>query len=289
MQSALTSSSPLKWAALALLTLGLALGTFAVARDRESGPSRAYARYVGSLERKLRLMFDFTRGRNIVIGQAVVAALFLTAGVLFDLPLWYVGVALAAGVPMIYIERKRRERIEAIENQLDGFILTLANALKATPSLGDAFVSVQRLTPPPLQQEIELAAKEIRLGSSLDQALLFMASRIGSRQVDAALSSVLIGRQIGGNMPKILDTMAGSLREMNRLEGVVRTKTAEAKYQLYVLAFTPAVILLAFDAVKDGYFDPLTESVTGFVIIFIAAGLWIASIVTARRILDVDI
>jgi tight adherence protein B len=100
---------------------------------------------------------------------------------------------------------------------------------------------------------------------------------------------VLIGRQIGGNMPKILDTMAGSLREMNRLEGVVRTKTAEAKYQLYVLAFTPAVILLAFDAVKDGYFDPLTESVTGFVIIFIAAGLWIASIVSARRILDVDI
>ncbi len=289
MSSALSSIATLKWAGLGLAVVGLGLGAFAVARDPESGPFRAYTRYVGSLERKLRLMFDFTKGRTIVIGQAAVATVLVFVGVLLDVPLWYVGVVLAAAVPALYVERKRQERILAIENQLDGFIMSLANALKATPSLGDAFVSVQRLTPPPLKQEIELAAKEIRLGSSLEQALLFMASRIGSRQVDAALSSILIGRQIGGNMPKILDTMAGSLREMNRLEGVVRTKTAESKYQLYVLAFTPAVILLAFDAVKDGYFDPLTESVTGYLIILIAAGLWIGSIVSARRIMDVDI
>jgi tight adherence protein B len=191
--------------------------------------------------------------------------------------------------PALYLERKKQERVVAIEEQLDGFILALANALKATPSLGDAFASVQRLVPPPLSLEVELAVKEMRLGSTLDQALLFMAGRIGSRQVDSALSSVLIGRQIGGNLPKILDSTAGSLREMARLEGVVRTKTAEGRAQLWVLAITPGVLILAFDAVKDGYFDPLTESATGFVIIVIGVGLWLASIVTARRILDVDI
>ena len=100
---------------------------------------------------------------------------------------------------------------------------------------------------------------------------------------------MLIGRQIGGNLPKILDSTAGSLREMSRLEGVVRTKTAEGRAQLWVLAITPGVLILAFDAVKDGYFEPLTESATGFVIIVIGVGLWLASIVTARRILDVDI
>ena len=128
----------------------------------------------------------------------------------------------------------------------------------------------------------------MRVGSTLDQAVLFMAGRIGSRRVDSALSA-LIGRQIGGNLPKILDTTAGSLREMARLEGVVRTKTAEGKAQLWVLAVFPIVLMLAFNAVKDGYFDPLTQSVTGYVVVTMALVFWVASLVVARRILDVDI
>jgi tight adherence protein B len=41
--------------------------------------------------------------------------------------------------------------------------------------------------------------------------------------------------------------------------------------------------------VKEGYFDPLTQSVTGYVIIALALVFWIGSLVTARKILDVDI
>jgi tight adherence protein B len=119
--------------------------------------------------------------------------------------------------------------------------------------------------------------------------MLFMAGRIGSRQVDSALSALLIGRQIGGNLPKILDGTAASLREMARLEGVVRSKTAEGKAQLWVLAVFPVVLMLAFNAVKEGYFDPLTQSITGYVVIVLAVVFWISSLVTARTILDVDI
>jgi tight adherence protein B len=241
------------------------------------------------LERKLRLMFIWTSGDLIAAGQAVAIATLGALGLLVGMPYWYALAALVAVVPSVYIERMRRKRVETIEAQLDGFLMALANALKATPSLGDAFTSVQRLIPPPLQQEVELAVKEMRVGSTLEQAILFMAGRIGSRQVDSALSAVLIGRQIGGNLPKILDTTASSLREMSRLEGVVRTKTAEGKAQLRVLAVFPIVLMLAFNAVKEGYFDPLTESVTGYALIALALLFWLASLFTARRILDVDI
>jgi tight adherence protein B len=241
------------------------------------------------LERKLRLMFIWTSGDTIAAAQAVGIAVIVALGVLAGLPYWYAFAALVAVGPSVYIERMRQKRVEAIDEQLDGFLMALANALKATPSLGDAFTSVQRLIPPPLQQEVELAVKEMRVGSTLDQAVLFMAGRIGSRQVDSALSALLIGRQIGGNLPKILDTTASSLREMARLEGVVRTKTAEGKAQLWVLAVFPMVLMLAFNAVKEGYFDPLTQSVAGYAIIAFALVFWVASLVTARRILDVDI
>ena len=49
------------------------------------------------------------------------------------------------------------------------------------------------------------------------------------------------------------------------------------------------VLMLAFSSVKEGYFDPLTVSITGYAIIVISVVCWIASLVTARKILDVDI
>ena len=142
---------------------------------------------------------------------------------------------------------------------------------------------------PPLSQEVELAVKEMRVGTTLDQALLRMAGRIGSRQLDSALSAIIIGRQIGGNLPKILATTAETLREMARLEGVIRSKTAEGKAQMWVLAIFPFLLLLALNAMKEGYFDPLTQSVAGYVVAILAAGFWIASIVVARKVLAVDV
>jgi tight adherence protein B len=278
-----------KYGGMGLLFLGLFAATFLVAGDAEGIPRRLWARYVVFLERKLDRMFIWTSGDTIATGQVAGIGALAALGVIVDLPYWYAFAAIVAAAPAVLIERMRRQRVEAIDQQLDGFLLALANALKATPSLGDAFTSVQRLIPPPLQQEVELAVKEMRVGSTLDQAVLFMAGRIGSRQVDSALSALLIGRQIGGNLPKILDTTASSLREMARLEGVVRSKTAEGKAQLWVLAVFPLVLMLAFNGVKDGYFDPLTESVTGYVVIALGLVFWIASLVVARRILDVDI
>ena len=278
-----------KYGGISLLFLGMLAALTIVIGDAEGMPRRLWARYVVFLERKLRLMFIWTPGNQIAGGQAAGIIVLLALGILIDLPFWWAFALLVAVGPAVYIERLIRQRIEQIEAQLDGFLMALANALKATPSLGDAFSSVQRLIPPPLQQEVELAVKEMRVGSTLDQAMLFMAGRIGSRQVDSALSALLIGRQIGGNLPKILDTTASSLREMARLEGVVRTKTAEGKAQLWVLAVFPMVLMIAFNSVKEGYFDPLTQSVTGYVVIVVALIFWIASLVTARRILDVDI
>lgn len=280
---------PFKWAGVLLFVVGLLGTSFVVVADPEGMPRRYWARYVAYLERKLRLMFIWTPGSAIAIGQVLGLAAILVGYVLFDLPYAYGWVVLVVAGPPAYIEYMRRKRVEQIENQIDMLIMALANALKSTPSLGDAFGSVARLLPPPIKDEVELAVKEMRVGSTLEQAVLFMAGRIGSRIVDSALSAVLIGRQVGGNLPKILETTAGSLREMARLEGVVRTKTAEGKAQLWVLALFPVVFVYLLGSVKQGYFDPLLQGWAGYTILAAALAMWIASLLLARKILRVDI
>jgi tight adherence protein B len=140
-----------------------------------------------------------------------------------------------------------------------------------------------------MRQEVELAIKEMKVGSTLDQALLHMAARVGSRQLDSALSAILIGRQVGGNLPKILETTSATLREMARLEGVIRTKTAEGKMQLWVIGAMPLVLAIALNFSFPGYTDLLTQSVAGYGLSFAISGCWIGSLILARKVLSIDI
>jgi tight adherence protein B len=279
----------LRWSSVMLAFLGLFGIAWAATVDESSIVWRQWTRYTVALERKLRPMFIWTPGRLIGLGQFAVAFLVLMAKVLFDLPLWPLVLLVVGVAPALYIEYIRRQRVAEIERQLDGFLLALANALKSTPSIGAAFQSIVHILQPPIGQEVELAIKEMKVGSTLDQALLHMAARVGSRQLDSALSSVLIGRQVGGNLPKVLETTSATLREMARLDGVLRTKTAEGKMQLYVIGFMPLVLVVLFNNGFPGYLETLTGSMTGYTILFVAAAFWLGGLLLARKVLNIDI
>jgi tight adherence protein B len=279
----------LKYGGIGLTGLGVFLTMWALMSDGTGIIWRYWGRYTSFLERKLRAQFIWTKGGHIALGQVVALLLFLVAHAIIDIPFWWVITILIAVGPAAYVEKLRRDRVEQLEKQLDSFIVSLANALKTTPSIGAAFGSVLEVVQDPIRQEIELALKEMRVGSTLDQALLHMAGRIESRQFDTALSAVLIGRQVGGNLPKVLETTAATLREMARLDGVVRTKTAEGKMQLWVLGCLPAALVWGLGQLWKGYFNVLTQSVTGYVIIFACGAMWVSALVLARKILNVDI
>lgn len=278
-----------KWAGVALIAIAIFVLILSAFGDRNSIVYRYWARYTSSIERKLRPMFIFTPGR--VIAGLQLAALFvvIVLELTVELPFFPVWVLVICAMPLLQIESMRRKRLQQIENQLDGFLLALANALKAIPSVGAAFNSVVPILQSPIREEVDLATKEMKVGSSLDQALLHMAARINSRSVDSALSAVLIGRQVGGNLGRVLETTASSIREMARLDGVIRTKTAEGKMQLIVIAVMPFFLCLGLGYSSPGFFDPLQQTVSGYMLTAAAGGCWVGALLWARKILAVDI
>lgn len=279
----------LRWGSFLAVTVALFLATLQIASDETGLPYRYWRRYINYLESQLRSMFIFIPGRTIGVGQLMAVFVVLVGKITFDLPLWGAFIVLIAIAPAAYIRYLRKERVTLIEDQLDNFILALANALKTTPSIGAAFNSCVAIVEDPIRQEVDLAIKEMKVGSSLDQALLHMASRVGSQALDSALSSILIGRQVGGNLPKVLESTANSLREMKRLDGVIRSKTADGRMQMWAIGAMPAVFVVSLSALWPGYFDPLTRDFTGYLIIAGISVCWVSAIVLARKVLAVDI
>jgi tight adherence protein B len=279
----------LKLGALLLLATCVACAVIRFAAFGDNEVNRALSRHVASLERRMRLMFIETKGVHIVWAQGAATLLIAALALLTKTPLLWLGVPVVVLAPGMVLERMRKKRVQRIEQKLDGFVLALANALRAMPSPGKALASVLPVTPEPLDREIELVLREMRVGSTLEQALGHLSARVQSFQLDAALSGLLIGRQTGGNVPEILDGAAHTLREIARLQGVLRAKTAEGRAQANVLAAFPLVLVIAFDTVSPGYFRPLTESAAGIMVMMIAVGLWLSSVLMTRKIMEVQL
>lgn len=248
-----------------------------------------WGRYLAYLTRRLRRLHVFDPASRIANAQLGLVFVVMALAALRMCPYWYVIVVLAGVLPALVIERRTRERIARLDMQADAFCLALANALKSTASVGAAIDTAVGLMDGPAHEELALAVKETRLGRSLAEALEAVGPRAGSRKLGIVLAAVLIGRQVGGNLPKVLDTTATTLREMERLEGVVRQKTADGRMQMWALSLAPIIICGAIHRLDPTYFEPLTTTMLGYIATAVAILLYVSGLIVARKVLQVDI
>jgi tight adherence protein B len=284
-----TTTVVLGYAGIVLLVVGVTVGLAAMVLDPTSALRKLWGRYEAALEQQCRFLLLQRSGASIARMQLAACAAVPVLAFLLDDWILVLLVPPIALAPYFVLKQRSAERVQRIEDQLDAWLQMLSNALKASPSLGEAISNSGKLMRPPLSEELDLALKEMKLGTPLDQAVLNMSTRIGSTSVSSALATILVGRQTGGDLPKILEESSATLREMARLEGVVRTKTAEGKTQAYVLGVIPFVLIGAIHLVDEHWLEPLGETTLGFGIIAVAAILWVGAIFLARRILAVDI
>lgn len=277
------------YAAIAMIAIGGTVSLMIVSLDPQSGVRRRLARYEAALDKEIEFLLYRTTGQKIArIQLAIVAAVLVGAFLLAD-TFFLLLIPFVVFTPLAVLQRRRDKRIAAIELQLDGWLMVLSNALKAAPSLGEALATSQSLSRPPMSEEVDLVLKEIRLGNPTDQALLHMAARCNSRTLWGAVATLLVSRQTGGDVSRILEDSADTLREMARLEGVVKTKTADGRAQAYVLGVLPVFLLAAIHFVDPNWLSALGSNALGYLITIAAATLWILGFLSARRILAVDI
>lgn len=279
----------LRWVGNAAVTVG-GFGLCAlVLLDPSSGPRRAWSRYLEWLRYELRFLRAEITGPQLGYGQAIACLGLFLLMVYLQEPLLVAAIGGVAWLPSVILRREHDKRVTRIEEQLDTWLVVLANALRAAPSLGDAIRSSAALVPAPLSEEIDETVKEMRLGTPVDRAVKELGFRVGSRSVQGALAALLVGRQAGGELSATLEETAASMREMTRLEAVLRTKTAEGRMQAYVLASIPFFLLLAIQWIDPQWLAPLAETATGLALTALSAGLWLGAILLARRILTVDL
>ncbi len=272
----------------ALLLVGSSATAYRVLADPKSFPLRLF----GAYERWLRQHTDFLllqrSGSDLARIQlrgvlVLVVLLLATKNVFFGVVAFAVSL-----VPPAVLWRRTVVRVAKLEAQLETWLLMLANALKTTSSAGEAIESTAALVPRPFSDEVDLLVKELRLGVPLDRALDAMGNRVGSMSISGALMVLRVARRTGGDLSATLEQASGALRESARLEGVLRTKTAEGRGQVLVLALVPFLLCFLIAWLDPSWFEPMLYQARGRMILGLCALTWTIAVLWAHQIVRAE-
>ena len=276
-------------AGVGMVLAGLGWFSYLVMRPGGSSLGGLLDRHLARIENELRFLAFPLPGSTLLRAQVAVIGFLAFASVVLRQPVLLLFVGASIVGPSYVLRRGRHARVTRLEQQLDTWLLLVSNSLRSTPSVGDAIASTAALAPKDFGREIDIVAKELRLGVSVDRALSALAQRAGSSVISSAVTSICVARRTGGDLPTTLEETAASLRESARLEGVLRTKTAEGRGQVIVLAASPFVLCALIGWIEPTWFDATAEQPEGKLLLAACALLWLVATVWAQRITAVTL
>jgi tight adherence protein B len=247
-------------------------------------------RYVAKSMNDLSDMFLFIDPRQmLVLNIASMCLLGILSYIIFN-PILCVGSTIFGFfLPMLTVKHYRKRRIKKFNVQLVDALQAMANAFKAGLTFPQAIEHVAREAMPPLSQEFGLFVKEVKLGVPLEEALINMAKRVGSDDLELVVVSTNIARMLGGNMAEMFETISTVIRERFRLEGKIDALTSQGKLQGWIVASMPAVLGMVLNAMRPDLMEPMMDHIFGYILVTIIAIMEILGIIIIRRIVNIDI
>lgn len=280
------------WIALGLTFLAgilIVMGGGEWAAERMAREKGLYEKVIG--KELYRLFLDISPQEFFLLHCLIFfGAIGLSAFMLDD---WFGGVVVGSVIgimgPRMWLQSKWKNRLNEINESVEESMIYMSNSFKANPALPDAIQDVINSMGPPITQEFSVLLKEYKLGTPLDTALINMQNRVPARNLQLAVSALLIGRTVGGNIPKILEDIASTIRESYRLERVIDTQTAQGRMQAWVMGLMPAVVIGLFYLMDPELITPLFETLWGYVILTMAAILNIIGVVFILKIVRIEV
>ena len=132
----------------------------------------------------------------------------------------------------------------------------------------------------PARSEFRRVLLEVRVGRVPGDSLRALADRMGSDDFDWVVGAIDINRDVGGDLAMILDNVAETIRERQRLQRQVKTLSAEGRLSGYVLTALPLVLAMAMAVINPGYLAALGSGfgpvlVVGGAVLLVIGWIWI--------------
>ncbi len=228
------------------------VGNFIVGQVNRAVARQSFAEKIA--RRLARADLKITVGEFLIINAAAVICGLALGMVVFNTPVHTV-LFTAAGLilPHWYVRMKQNTRLKKFNNQLGDTIAMLANSLRSGYSMLQSMDLVGRETPAPISDEFQRVTREVGLGLTAEEALGNLVRRINSVDLELMVTAINVQREVGGNLSEILDIIATTIRERVKLQGEIKTLTAQQTMAGYIITGLPIALFFFLFTIDSHY------------------------------------
>jgi tight adherence protein B len=219
----------------------------------------------------------------------IVAVWFVRPSVVVGLLLLPIAAAAAGGLYAMGIQFKLRQRTEAFLNQFETTLRLMASGLRSGMGLQQTITLITDEMKDPARYEFARVLGQANIGVSIHDALDDLAQRIQTNETLMMARVIRINSQTGGDLGRVIEQLANTIRERRRMRRKVSSLTAEGRAGALVLGALPiflgGFILMTQAEMAHG----LLYTSTGHTVLLIIAVLEILGVFTLARILKVNV
>jgi tight adherence protein B len=278
-------------------------------QDEQEGPvlrQRSYSglpilsSFIGQLKGSEQVALNLERaGVPLRVGEYYLirygaALVFFGASFIFSSGVFAIALGLGLAVvgyslPAIWLGSKRSGRAKKIDSQMVEMLGMVANSLKSGYGLMQSFEFTANQVDAPLGTELKRMLRDANLGMSAEDALQAMGDRIDSLDLEMVITAVNIQRSVGGNLAEVLESVAFTMRERERIRGEIATLTSQQRMTGIVIGGLPVGMLLLFLLIAPDYVGLLFTTTAGQGMLVAAVVLEILGALSMKKILAIDV
>ena len=173
------------------------------------------------------------------------------------------GVIMGLVFPGIYIQALARKMKDKFSGQLVDALMIMSSSFRGGLSLVQALEAVVDEMPDPINKEFGIVLGENKMGVSLEEAMYHLYNRMPSSALQQMITSILLARETGGNLPVIFNRIVTNIRESRKIQQNLDTLTIQGKIQGVVMSILPVAFAFLLYSSNRKIFDNMIASELG--------------------------
>ena len=128
--------------------------------------------------------------------------------------------------------------------------------------------------------------RQQNFGLPLREALLQMLERVPSADLRVLVTAIIVQRETGGNLVEVMDRTSFLIRERQRIQGDIRTQTAQGRLTGWILSLMPIGLMGIINILDPGYSKILFTDPFGRKLVYAGIGLILLGGLIIRQIVN---
>lgn len=189
----------------------------------------------------------------------------------------------------VFLKFRGGRRLGAFTDQLEQVMRMISGAMRVGLSLRQALQMVTEELPDPARREFLRVVGRTNLGVPIVDALDEVAKGMPGSEMDMFARVVRVQQSTGGDLAKVLDKLAATIRDRRQIKRKMSALTAQGRFGAGIIGLLPVGVGGFIIGTQPEMNAALLHTIPGYFVLGIAVGLETAALFTLSKILKLDV